>query len=97
MESHDALEEAKRAEEVAEQARLIGMHFLTYFHKFFSFSTDRCLCLNAAELSPPPEPYNPKADLSVKEALDIVGTLKLGYPLLLYKSTVPTRLLLVVW
>jgi hypothetical protein len=30
------------------------------------------LCLNAAELSPPPEPYNPEANPSVKEALDIV-------------------------
>jgi hypothetical protein len=30
------------------------------------------LCLNAAELSPPPEPYNPKADPSVIEALDII-------------------------
>jgi hypothetical protein len=30
------------------------------------------LCLNAAKLSPPPEPYNPEADLSVKEALDII-------------------------
>jgi hypothetical protein len=30
------------------------------------------LYLNAAELSPPPEPYNPEADLSVKEALDII-------------------------
>jgi hypothetical protein len=49
-ESHDASEEAKRAEEVAERARLIGMHFLTHFHKFFSSVTDRYLCLNAAEL-----------------------------------------------
>jgi hypothetical protein len=30
------------------------------------------LCLNAAELSPPPEPYNPKVDPSVKEALDTI-------------------------
>jgi hypothetical protein len=30
------------------------------------------LCLNAAELSPPPEPYNPEADPTVKEALDII-------------------------
>jgi hypothetical protein len=30
------------------------------------------LCLNAAELSPPPEPYNPEADPSIKEALDII-------------------------
>jgi hypothetical protein len=28
--------------------------------------------LNATELSPPHEPYNPKADPSVKEALDII-------------------------
>jgi hypothetical protein len=71
-ELHDASEEAKRAEEAAERARLIGMHFLTYFRKFFSFDTDRYLCLNAAELSPPPEPYNLEADPSVKEALDIL-------------------------
>jgi hypothetical protein len=30
------------------------------------------LCLNAAELSPPHEPYNPEADPSIKEALDII-------------------------
>jgi hypothetical protein len=30
------------------------------------------LCLNAAELSPPPEPYNPEVDPSIKEALDII-------------------------
>jgi hypothetical protein len=47
------------------------MHFLTYFRKFFSFDTDRYLCLNATELSLPPEPYNPEADPSVKEALGI--------------------------
>jgi hypothetical protein len=71
-ESHDALEEAKKVEEAVEQARLIGMHFLTHFRKFFSFDTDRYLCLNVSELSPPPEAYNPEADPSVKEALDII-------------------------
>jgi hypothetical protein len=30
------------------------------------------LCSNAAELSPPPEPYDPETDSSVKEALDII-------------------------
>jgi hypothetical protein len=30
------------------------------------------LCFNAAELSPPPEPYNPEADRSVKEAFDLI-------------------------
>ena len=48
------------------------MHFLTQFCKFFSFDTDRYLCLNATELSPPPEAYNPEADPSIKEALDII-------------------------
>jgi hypothetical protein len=48
------------------------MHFLTHFHKFFSFNTKKYLCLNAAELFPPPKPYNPEADPSVKEVLDII-------------------------
>jgi hypothetical protein len=30
------------------------------------------LYFNAAELSPPPKPYNPEADPSLKEALDII-------------------------
>jgi hypothetical protein len=30
------------------------------------------LCFNAAELPPPLKPYNPEADPSVKEALDII-------------------------
>jgi hypothetical protein len=30
------------------------------------------LCFNATELSPPPEPYDPETDPSVKEALDII-------------------------
>ena len=29
-------------------------------------------CYGAAKLSPPPEPYDPEADLSVKEALNII-------------------------
>jgi hypothetical protein len=39
---------------------------------FFSFDTNKYLCLNAAELSPPPKPYNPEADPSIKEVLDII-------------------------
>jgi hypothetical protein len=48
------------------------MHFLTYFRKFFIFDTHKYLCLNASELSPPTELYNPEADPSIKEALDII-------------------------
>jgi hypothetical protein len=71
-ESHDASEEAKRAEEGVERARLIGIQFLTHFSKFFTFDTNRYLCLNVAELYPPPEPYDPEDDPSVEEALDII-------------------------
>jgi hypothetical protein len=48
------------------------MYFLIHFCKFFSFNTNRYLCLNAAELYPHPEPYNLEADPSIKEALDII-------------------------
>jgi hypothetical protein len=71
-ESHDALEDAKRVEEAAERARLIGMPFISRLRKFFSFGTNRYLCFNAAELSPPLEPYDSETDPSVKEALDII-------------------------
>jgi hypothetical protein len=30
------------------------------------------LCFNAAELSPPPEPYDPETDPSMKEALGMI-------------------------
>jgi hypothetical protein len=50
----------------------ISLSLITQLRKFFSFSNDRCLCFNAAELSLPPEPYNPEADPSVNEALDII-------------------------
>jgi hypothetical protein len=30
------------------------------------------LCFDAAELSPPPEPYDPKTDPSVKKVLNII-------------------------
>jgi hypothetical protein len=44
--SHDALEEAKRAEEDVERARLIGMHFLTHFVSFSASTlTDTCVSM----------------------------------------------------
>jgi hypothetical protein len=45
--------------------------------------------------------YHPQTDGQTEKTNqvleDIVGTLKLGYPLLLYKDVVPTRLSLVAW
>jgi hypothetical protein len=62
----------KKAPNTTERDRLIGMPFITQLRMFFSFDTDRYLCFNAAELSLPPEPYNPEVDPSVKEAFDII-------------------------
>ena len=42
------------------------------FVNFCSFSTNRYLCFNAAELSPPPAPYDLETDPSMKEALDMI-------------------------
>jgi hypothetical protein len=70
--THEAREEAKRAEEAAERARRIGIVFdflasiLTLWLRINSLPT-------TAELSPPPEPYNPLADPEMKEALDSIS------------------------
>jgi hypothetical protein len=71
--THDAWAEAKRAEEAAEHERRIGIIFWC-----FSFGTLFCgfELINlplSAELSPPPEPYNPLVDPEMKEALDIIS------------------------
>jgi hypothetical protein len=71
-ESHDAQEEAKRAEEAAERARLIGTFTEIQLQSLFSASTLTNIFFIVAELSPPLEPYNPEADPAMKEALDII-------------------------
>jgi hypothetical protein len=38
----------------------------------FSFVINENLYFGAAELSPPPEPYGPEADLALKDALDVI-------------------------
>ena len=71
-ESHDAQEEAKRAEEAAERARFIGTFTEVQLWNSFSASELTNIFYDVAELSPPPEPYNPEADLTMKEALDMI-------------------------
>jgi hypothetical protein len=70
--THDAQEEAKRAEEAAERERRIGIVF-----NFLASVLALWLWTNSlptsAELSPPLEPYNPLADPEMKEALDIIS------------------------
>jgi hypothetical protein len=71
-ETHDAWEEAKRAEEAAESERHIGIVF--YFLASVLALWLRTNSLpTTAELSPPPEPYTPLADPEMKEALDIIS------------------------
>jgi hypothetical protein len=71
-ESHDAQEETKWAEEVAERARLIGTFNEVQLQSSFSASELTNIFYDVAELSPPPEPYNHEADLAMKEALDMI-------------------------
>ena len=42
------------------------------FVNSFSFVINKNLYFGAAELSHPPEPYDPKADLALKDALDVI-------------------------
>jgi hypothetical protein len=70
--THDAQEEAKRAEEAAECEKRIGIVF-----DFLALVLALWLRTNSlpttSELSPPPEPYNPLADPEMKEALYIIS------------------------
>jgi hypothetical protein len=71
-ESQDTQEEAKRAEEAAERARIIGTFIKVLLRCSFLASKLTNIFFIAADLSPPPESYNPEADLTLKEALDIM-------------------------
>jgi hypothetical protein len=71
-ETHEAREEARRAEEAAERERRIGIVF-----GFLALALNLWLRTNSlpttAELSPLPEPYNPLADSVMKEALGVMS------------------------
>jgi hypothetical protein len=70
--THDAREEAKRAEEAVECERRIGIVF--YFLASVLVLWLRTNSLpTTTKLSPPPEPYNPLANPEMKEVLDIIS------------------------
>jgi hypothetical protein len=71
-ESHIALEEARKAEEATDNERLIGIFSLFSFIDSFSFVINENLYFGATELSPPLEPYDLEANLSLKGALDVI-------------------------
>jgi hypothetical protein len=69
-ESHLALEEARKVAETAERERRICMFVIFHLHKYFSFVPDKNFYFGVAELSPPPEPYDPDTDLSLMGTFD---------------------------
>jgi hypothetical protein len=71
-ESHNAREEAKQVEEAAEQTMIIGILLKLLSRCLFLGSKFTIMFFITADLSPPPETYNPKADPVMKEALDVM-------------------------
>jgi hypothetical protein len=71
---HEARAEAKRAEEAAEREKRIGivLRHLTSAFDFVASDWLKIIFL-VAELSPPPEPFDPLADPETKEALEIIN------------------------
>jgi hypothetical protein len=71
-ESQDTQEEAKRAEEAAERARIIGTFIKVLLRCSFLASKLTNIFFIAADLSPPPESYNPEALDIMKIANEVV-------------------------
>jgi hypothetical protein len=71
-ETHDAREEARRAEEAAERARRIGI-VLEFLASVFIFWLQTNSLSITAELSPLSETYDPQAYPVMKEALDVMS------------------------
>jgi hypothetical protein len=70
--THDAREEARRTKEAVERERRIGIVFWILTSVLALWLRTNSLSITA-ELSPLPEPYNPLADLEMKEALDVMS------------------------
>jgi hypothetical protein len=70
---HDARVQAKQAEEAAERERRIGI-VSRHLASTFVFVTSNWLIFSTvAELSPPPEPFDPLADPETKKAIEIIN------------------------
>jgi hypothetical protein len=73
---HDTRVQAKQAEEAAERERRIGI-VLQHLASAFVFVTSNWLIFSTvAELSPPPEPFDPLADPETKKAIEIINMAK---------------------
>jgi hypothetical protein len=71
--THDAQVEARQAEEAVDREKRIGIIFWLLASAFVFVASDWLTFPTSAELSPPPEPFDPLADLEMKEALDIIN------------------------
>jgi hypothetical protein len=70
---HDARVEARRAEEAADREKRIGNIFWCSGSEFVFVASDWLIFSTVAELSPPPEPFDPLADPEMKKALEIIN------------------------
>jgi hypothetical protein len=70
---HDARVEARRAKETAEREKHIGNIFWCSTLELVFVASDWLFFSTVAELSPPPEPFDPLADQEMKEALEIIN------------------------
>jgi hypothetical protein len=65
--------QAKQVEEAAERERRIGIVSQHLASAFVFVASDWLFFSIVAELSPPPEPFDPLADPATKEALEIIN------------------------
>ena len=70
---HDAREAAKKAEEAAERERRIGIVLWPLASSFVFVTSNWLIFSTAAELSPPPESFDPLVDPETKKAIEIIN------------------------
>jgi hypothetical protein len=70
--THDARIEARQAEEAAEREKRIGIVSWLLASALVFMALDSLTFPISAELSLPPEPFNPLADPETKDALEII-------------------------
>jgi hypothetical protein len=70
---HEARAEAKRAEEAAEREKRIGIVSRCLTSAFVFVTSNWLIFSTAAELSPPPKPFDPLADPETKKAIEIIN------------------------
>jgi hypothetical protein len=71
--THDAQAEARQVGEAVECEKRIGIAFCLLASTFIFVASNWLTSPTSAKLSPPPEPFDPLADLEMKEALDIIN------------------------